>query len=151
VRLGREEVAMSPQREQYYRILFLVAAVYDIVLGTIFTFFHTWAFEFLDIADTDPGSGYVPLIGAFLFVIGVAYYLIYRGDLVRNIDLIAVGTLYKLAYSAVAFWFWVVVDDVPHILFPALFGVVDLVMFILMLECWLTVRRLAATQDSTPV
>jgi len=135
---------MSPQREQYYRIVFLVAAVYDLVLGTIFTFFHPWAFEVLDIADEDPGSGYVPLIGAFLFVIGIAYFLIYRGDLVRNVDLIAVGTLYKLAYSAIAFWFWIVIDDVPHILFPALFGVVDLLMFVAMAECWFTVRRLSA-------
>ena len=142
---------MNPQREHYYRILFLVAAAYDIVLGVVFLFFHTWAFELLDIADADPGSGYVPLIGAFLLVIGIAYYLIYRGDLVRNRDLIAVGTLYKLAYSAVAFWFWIVVDDVPHILFPALFGIVDLVMFALMLECWLTVRRIAAERGEAGV
>ena len=140
---------MSPQRERYYRILFLVAAVYDIVLGTIFTFFHTWAFEVLDIADEDPGSGYVPLIGAFLFVIGIAYFLIYRGDLVRNVDLIAVGTLYKLAYSAIALRFWIVVDDVPHILFPALFGIVDLVMFVAMAECWFTVRRLSIRRGET--
>jgi formate/nitrite transporter FocA (FNT family) len=139
---------MSPQRERYYRVVFLLAAVYDLVLGTIFTFFHTWAFELLDIADEDPGSGYVPLIGAFLFVIGVAYFLIYRGDLVRNVDLIAVGTLYKLAYSAIAFWFWIVIDDVPHILFPALFGVVDLLMFVAMAECWLTVRRISAGREA---
>ena len=80
----------------------------------------------VDIADQDPGSGYVPLIGAFLFVIGIAYFLIYRGDLVRNVDLIAVGTLYKLAYFSVALWY-LIGGVYPHIVFFVVFGLADLV------------------------
>ena len=39
-------------------------------------------------------------------MIGIAYALIARGDLLRNADLILVGTLYKLAYAATAFYYW---------------------------------------------
>ncbi len=125
---------MGSSRERYYRALFLTSAIYDLVLGIIFTFFYKWVFDLLGIADKLPGSAYVPLIGSFLSVIGVGYYLIYRGDLWRNRDLIVVGILYKLAYAAVVFVFWGI-GDMPHVLFAALFGIVDVVYFLLMLEC----------------
>jgi hypothetical protein len=64
----------------------------------------------------------------------VAYYLIYRGDLHRNSDLIVVGILYKLAYSSIALLFWVR-GEIPHVLFGLLFGVADLVFLVLMVEC----------------
>jgi len=129
---------MDPSRKRYYRGLFLVAAIYDGVLGIAFTFFYQPVFELLDV--TPPESGYIPLLGAFLFVIGVAYFLIYRGDLSRNRDMIFVGTLYKLAYSSVVFVYWAI-GDVPHVLFAALFGIADMVFFVLMLECYLYLGR----------
>jgi formate/nitrite transporter FocA (FNT family) len=129
---------MDPSRERYYRGLFLVAAIYDGVLGIVFTFFYGPAFELLEV--TPPEGGYIPLLGSFLFVIGVAYYLIWRGDLFRNRDMIFVGTLYKLAYAAIALIYWAI-GDVPHVAFAAVFGLADMVFFILMLECWLRLRR----------
>ena len=42
---------MSAAREKYYRMLFLTAAVYDIVLGVIFILFYAKAFAILGIAD----------------------------------------------------------------------------------------------------
>jgi len=125
---------MDPSKQRYYRALFLVAAIYDLVLGVVFTIFYKPAFEMLDV--TPPESGYIPLLGSFLFVIGIAYYLIWRGDLARNRDMILVGTLYKLAYSSIALIFWAI-GDIPHVAFGAVFGLADLVFFLLMLECWL--------------
>jgi formate/nitrite transporter FocA (FNT family) len=133
---------MDPAKEKYYRGLFLVATIYDVALGIIFTFFYKAVFDLLDIRD--PGDGYVPLLGGFVFVIGVAYFLIYRGDLQRNRDLIIVGTLYKLVYSAGALFFWAI-GEVPHVIFAALFGVADAVFFVLMLECLFSLRRAGTT------
>ena len=130
---------MTPTRTRYYRGLFLAAAVYDIVLGVVFLFFNAWAFDLLGIRDELPEGGYVELIGAFLLVIGIAYALIFRGDLYRNQDLIAVGTLYKLAYSGVAAYVWAF-GEVPHMALVFIFGAADLVFFALMLECWLHLR-----------
>lgn len=129
---------MDPSRERFYRGLFLVAAIYDVTLGIVFTLFYQPAFEMLDVVP--PEGGYIPLLGSFLFVIGVAYYLIWRGDLRRNRDLILVGTLYKLAYASIALLFWAI-GEVPHVTFAAVFGLADVAFFVLMLECWLYLGR----------
>jgi len=132
---------MNPTKEKYYRGLFTVAALYDLVLGLTFTFFPARAFATLGISDKLPAfGGYVTLLGAFVLVIGIAYALISRGDLRGNADLIFVGTLYKLAYAATAFYYWAA-GSLPHIAFGALFGVADVVFFVLMAECYWSLKR----------
>src|ERR1017187_10931502 len=132
---------MKPAREKYYRSLFMIAAFYDLGLGLTFTFFPARAFAALNISDKLPAfGGYLTLLGAFVLVIGIAYALIARGDLLRNADLILIGTLYKLAYAAVAFYYWWT-GSLPHVAFAALFGVADAVFFVLMAECWLCLKR----------
>jgi hypothetical protein len=59
--LGKERT-MDASRRAYYRALFLVAAIYDIVLGIVFTLFGGWAFGLLGIRDKMPEGGYVPLL-----------------------------------------------------------------------------------------
>lgn len=140
---------MDPTRERYYRGLFWVAAAYDLSLGVVFTFLGRPVFDMLGIEEEYPSGGYVPLIGAFLFVIGVAYVLIARGDLHRNVDLIAVGTLYKLAYATIALVFWAI-GEAPHFSF-VLFGIADTVFFVLMLECLMFLRRHAKLEPGRAV
>jgi hypothetical protein len=132
---------MNPTREKYCRNLFRIAAAYDVVLGIAFTFFPAQAFNALDIRETLPAfGGYLTLLGGFVLVIGVAYFLISRGDLRRNLDLILVGTLYKLAYSATAFYYWLV-GDIPHFIFVGLFGVADAIFFVLMAGCYWFLKK----------
>ena len=132
---------MKPAKEKFYRGLFTVAAFYDLVLGLAFTFFPARVFAALNISDKLPAfGGYVTLLGAFVLVIGIAYALISRGDLRRNADLILIGTLYKLAYAATAFYYWAA-SSLPHVAFGALFGVADTVFFVLMAECYFTLKR----------
>jgi hypothetical protein len=131
---------MKPAKEKYYRGLFTIAAFYDLVLGLAFTFFPARVFAALNISDQLPAfGGYLTLLGAFVLVIGIAYALIARGDLLRNADLILVGTLYKLAYAAAAFYYWWA-GTLPHVAFAALFGVADVVFFVLMAECYLALK-----------
>jgi hypothetical protein len=128
--------AMKPAKEKYYRGLFTIAAFYDLLLGLTFTFFPERAFAVLGISEKLPAfGGYITLLGAFVLVIGVAYALISRGDLLRNADLIFIGALYKLAYSATSFYYWAI-GSLPHVVFGALFGVADAVFFFLMAECY---------------
>ena len=140
---------MSHPRDRYYRVLYGVAAVYDIVLGIIFLFFGRWAFDALDIADKYPEGGFLPLVGAFVLVLGVGYYLIWRGDLWRNRDLVAIGALYKLAYTGVGIYI-AVTDEVPHALFLWGFGVADGVFLVLMVECLLYLYRHRPAPQATP-
>jgi len=132
---------MKPARERYYRGLFTIAAFYDLLLGVTFTFFPVRAFAALGISEKLPAfGGYVTLLGVFVLVIGIAYALISRGDLRGNADLILVGTLYKLAYAATAFYYWLA-GNLPHVAFAALFGVADAVFFILMAECYWSLKK----------
>ena len=133
---------MRTSKERFYKGLFLTAAIYDLLLGIIFTFFYKQAFALIGITEKLPKfEGYISLIGAFLFVIGVAYYLIWRGDLDDNRDLIIVGTLYKFAYASVAFIFpWV--GNIPHPIFAYLFGFADTIFLILMIECLIYLKKL---------
>src|ERR1035438_1088598 len=132
---------MHPAKEKYYRGLFYLAALYDVVLGITFTFFPARAFGALNISDKLPAfGGYLTLLGGFVLVIGIAYFLIARGDLRRNADLILVGTLYKLAYAGTAFYYWSQ-GNLPHIAFAALFGVADAVFFVLMAECYWSLKQ----------
>ncbi len=127
---------MNPVKEKYYRSLFTIAAFYDLLLGLTFTFFPARAFAALGISEKLPAfGGYITLLGAFVLVTGIAYGLISRGDLRYNADLILVGTLYKLAYAATAFYYWAA-GSLPHVIFVALFGLADAVFFILMAECY---------------
>jgi hypothetical protein len=139
---------MTDKRQRYYRGLFAVAAAYDIVLGIIFLFFGRWAFDALDIEDKYPEGGFLPLIGAFVLVLGIGYYLIWRADLWRNRDLVTIGALYKLAYTGVGIYV-AVADEVPHALFLWGFGVADAVFFVLMLECVVFLYRQHGLQEST--
>ena len=120
-------------RKRYYRWLFLIAAIYDIGLGIIFTFFYKPVFSLLGIPLPE-FSGYISLIGVFLCVLGIGYYYLYKGDLVKNRDLIKVGILYKFAYSGVAFYY-LIIGTIPHLIFVWVFGVLDLIFGFLFIEC----------------
>ena len=132
---------MNPTRQKYYRSLFALAAVYDVLVGITFLFFRGPAYEALGIREKLPAfGGYLGLLGAFVLVIGVAYFLIARGDLRRNVDLILIGALYKLAYCATAFYYWLA-GDIPHVIFVGLFGVADAICFLLMAECYWFLKK----------
>ena len=130
---------MNPSRLRYYRALYLIGAIYDIALGIVFLFFARWSFDQLNIPEKYPEGGFLQLIGAFVLVLGIGYFLIYRGDLRRNLDLIAVGTLYKLAYTGVGACI-AIFDEVPHMIFLVVFGIADAAFLVLMAECWLYLR-----------
>jgi len=141
---------MNPAREKYYRLVFAISAIYDTVLGVVFAFFYRPAFSWLGIRDRLPEfGGYLSLIGAFLFVIGVAYFLIARGDLQKNRDLILVGILYKLAYCVTAF-FYFAEGNIPHVIFAVVFGVADFLFLVLMVECFTHLKRIAPAPGSGP-
>ena len=132
---------MNPIKEKYYRSLFAVAAIYDIVLGIAFIFFRHPIYGALGISDKLPAfGGYVTLLGAFVLVLGVAYGLISRGDLRQNADLILVGALYKAAYATTAFYYWAH-GNLPHVAFGAVFGVADVIFLVLMAECYWSLEK----------
>ena len=117
------------QNRGFFRGVFLVAALYDLVLGLVFFFLYPWVYGLLGVSlPTEPA--YLHLAAAFVFVQGIMYYLVYR-KLERNVDLVLVGAIYKLAYSGVAFYHWGM-GTLPHPIF-ALFGFLDVIFLALFL------------------
>ena len=116
---------------RFYRKVFLVAALYDLILGVAFLFLYPWIYGALDIpGPTEPA--YLQLAAAFVLVQGIMYALVYR-NLERNRDLILVGAIYKAAYAAISLLHFAI-GDLPHRVF-AVFGVLDLGFLVLFLMC----------------
>jgi len=125
------------KEEGFYRNLFLVAALYDFMLG--FFFFTFWHFIFDQILKIPYPNypGFYQAAAAFIFNMGIGFYFVYR-NIYRNIDIVKVGIIFKLFYTGIAF-FYVFVERMPWIL--ALFGFLDLIFIIFFILFLRAVRR----------
>jgi len=125
------------KREGGYRNLFLVAALYDFVLG--FFFFLFWPFIFDHILNIPYPNypAFYQAAAAFIFNMGIGFYFVYR-NMYRNIDIVKVGIAFKLFYTGLAF-FYVFVEKMPWIL--ALFGFLDLIFIVFFVLFLRAVRR----------
>jgi hypothetical protein len=116
----------APEQLTAWRRLFAAVGVYDAVLGLAFFFFHGPLFDALDV-DRPETSAYVQLAAALIAIQGLSYFLVARRP-VRNVDLVVVGVVYKLAYSGLALYYWII-DEAPHQIF-LWFGAVDAVVLV---------------------
>jgi hypothetical protein len=112
----------SPQTRTAFKVGFLIAAAYDILLGVGFFFLYPQIFARLGV-ELPNSSSYVQLTAAYVFVQGVSYWFEAR-DLTRNTDLVRVGVIYKGIYVALAVYY-LVRGDLPDAIF-AWFAVFDL-------------------------
>lgn len=123
-------MAIEP-KEAFFRWLFLIAAVYDFVLGLIFFFGYQSIYSFFHITLPDYPM-YLQMAVAFVIAMGVGYYFVYR-NMYRNIDLVKLGVVYKGVYSGLTGYFYFA--GLAHILY-FWFAVIDfifLVLFVLFL------------------
>lgn len=118
-------------KDSWFKALFLVAAVYDLVLGAIFYFFYKPVYAFFGIT-LPVYPMYLQMAAAFVIAMGIGYYFVFR-NLYRNIDLVKLGVVYKLVYSGVASFFYF--KDLAHVTFFwfAIIDVVFLVLFVMFL------------------
>ena len=125
------------RKEKGYRNLFLVAALYDFVLG--FSFFLFWPFLFDHILKIPYPNypAFYQAAAAFIFNMGIGFYFVYR-NMYRNIDIVKVGIYFKLFYTGLAF-FYVFVEKMPWIL--ALFGFLDLIFIVFFVLFLRAVRK----------
>lgn len=95
---------MAKNRDAFFRGVFLVAAIYDFVLGILFCFFYKPVYGVFSIT-LPKYPMYLQMAAAFVIAMGVGYYLVYR-NLYRNIDLVKLGVVYKLVYSGLTSYFY---------------------------------------------
>ena len=122
-----------------FKTLFLVAALYDAILGAAFFLFYEPIYRMLG-AELPANASYLHLSAGFVFVQGIGYWFVFR-DMLRNTDLVKVGVVYKVIYTGVVFYY-LAAGQLPHATF-AWFAVCD-ILFIVGFMWFLALARPAA-------
>ena len=112
--------------ERLYRILFLIAALYDFILGFIFFAFMNFFLEGVFKLPLPLYPAFFQAAAAFVFVMGVGFYFVYR-NMYRNIDIVKVGIVFKLFYTGLAFYY-VFFGGMPWIF--SVFGFLDIIFIV---------------------
>jgi hypothetical protein len=110
------------KKESGYKKLFLIAAIYDLLLGLIFFLFYNQIYSIFNIQSTDYPM-YLQLSAAFVIAMGVGYYFVYK-NLYRNVDLVKLGIVYKIVYSGLTIYFFIF--GPAHYLF-LIFAIIDII------------------------
>jgi hypothetical protein len=98
----------------WFRTMFRVAAWYDIVLGLAFFFFWRPILGSLGVPLPE-NTSYLHIATAYVFTQGVSYWFVSR-DMLRNIDMVKVGVIYKAIYVGLAIYY-VAIGQLPHVVF----------------------------------
>jgi hypothetical protein len=109
-----------------WRSFFLIAALYDMILGAAFFFLYGPLFEMLGVALPN-NTSYIHLTAAYVFVQGLGYWFVYQ-DPGANRGIVKVGAVYKFAFSALALYY-TVIGQLLHPVF-LVFGLLDLLFLI---------------------
>jgi hypothetical protein len=117
-----------------WRTFFLVAAIYDIVLGVAFFVLYGPLFSALGI-ELPNNTSYIHLTAAFVFTQGLGYWFVYQ-DPAANLGIVKLGVVYKAIFSGLAFYY-LAIGELLHPVF-IVFGVADLLFLV---GFWLFLRR----------
>lgn len=119
-------------KEKYYKILFLIAALYNILNSLIFilvSLFATGLFPLFGV-EIPPSMIWLQLSLILIALLGIGYIMVSR-DISKNHGLVLVGGLAKLSFFLMSLIYFFIGD--LNILI-VLLGSVDLIMVILFIE-----------------
>lgn len=110
------------------RRIFVVAALYDFLIGSAFLFFGPQLFETTGVPQPNHWA-YIQFGALLLIIFGIMFFAI-AFDPVANRNLMPFGMLLKLAYTALVAYYWFT-TDCPLLFKP--FAIIDAAMFVLFL------------------
>ena len=114
--------------------LYIVAAIYDAVLGIAFLFAADAVFEqFMPEIEMPYHPGYIQFPAALLLVFALMYFAIARNP-VRNRNLILYGILLKVSYCSIILWHWTSGELQAWIWKP--FCIFDIIFLVLFVYTW---------------
>jgi hypothetical protein len=116
--------------------LFVIAALYDGLLGLAFLFFPMAIFAHYGVEP--PNHAAYVQFPALLLLIFAAIFVRIASNPTKNRDLIPYGIALKASYSGLAFWY-IVTTGVPSMWIPWAWA--DLVFLVVFLFAWLQLRR----------
>ena len=116
-----------------WRTFFLVAALYDLLLGAVFLVIGERILTSVGMV-LPPHIAYIQLAAVFIFVQGLGYWLVFR-DPFANLGIVRIGVAYKAAYSGLTLYY-LVTEQLPSIFFLpwAVTDLLFLVGFVLFLR-----------------
>lgn len=126
----------KPKHHLPIRVLFILAAIYDGLLGLAFLLLPVTLLTELGVEDV-PSPGYVVFPSALLVVFALMFAAIARRP-VANRNLIPYGIGLKLAYAGVVFWQWSLGEAAP-LWIP--FACADAMFAAAFAWAWLTIPR----------
>ena len=88
--------------EKLTKLIFVIAGLYDGVLGIAFLFFHGAIFTLFAVEPPNHPA-YVQFPALLLIIFAAMFFRIAR-DPVRNRELILYGCALKIAYCSTVFW-----------------------------------------------
>ena len=109
-----------------WRTFFLVAALYDIILGAAFLVASEPILTAIGMT-LPPHIAYIQLAAVFVVVQGLGYWLVYR-DPLANLGIVRMGVAYKAAYSGLALYY-LANAQLPSVFFIP-WAVIDLLFLI---------------------
>ncbi len=116
--------------------LFVVAALYDGLLGAVFLFAGGVVFQWLDV--TPPNHfGYVQFPAALLIIFAIMFMAIAMNP-TKNRNLIPYGILLKVAYCSVVAFYWLT-SGLPNMWKP--FCVCDFIFLIFFVWAWMALQK----------
>jgi hypothetical protein len=116
--------------------LFIVAALYDGILGLVFLLAGGDVFAWYNV--TPPNHfGYVQFPGALLIVFGLMFLAVARNP-AANRNLVPYGIMLKISYCGVVFYYWLR-SGIPNMWKP--FAICDLVFLILFVWAYSALSR----------
>lgn len=118
----------------FWKTFFLVAALYDGILGAVFFLFYNPLFHALNI-QLPSNTSYIHITTAYIFVQGLSYWFVFR-DPIKNVDIVKVGIVYKVIYSGLAFYYLAIGQLLSAVF--AWLGLVDVIFLVLFI--WFLVQ-----------
>ena len=111
------------------KTLFLVASIYDVVLGLIFGLFFKAIYAMFQ-APQPEIAGYIQLPAFSILIFGIGFYLVYKNPIAHK-GIVLLGILMKINYILVAFGNYFM-SQLPGFYLPwAAIDVIFLILFIM--------------------
>jgi hypothetical protein len=127
--------------------LFLVAALYDIILGIVFAVLFKPVYAAFGAALPN-NDGYIQLLALLIFTFGVGFYLIYRNP-VQNRQFTILAIMMKLSFGVVVFGHLVFdAIPIPQIYIPL--ATIDLLFVPFFAVSYSSLKKLAVSETKRP-
>lgn len=123
-----------------WRWFFLVAGLYDVVLGVIFLVAGERLLDAIGMT-LPPHVAYIQLAAVFVAIQGLSYLIAWT-DPLANVGIVWVGVAYKAGYAGLAFWY-LAIGDLPSVFFVP-WAIADLAFMVGFLWFIRTARQSAA-------